>query len=97
MKIMFEFIAEVISGSSFAIYFCLYSDDKNICDNILWEREKIKVIGLVGPRVKGVPYSKCTQLYFMFYYGTSSRDSRLVFWNVNRDLQPVSSNSEMWT
>ena len=52
MKIMFEFTITIFFGSSFVIYFYLYSDDKNICDNIPWERENSKSIGLVGPMGK---------------------------------------------
>ena len=52
MKIMYRFITAVFSRSTWVIYFCLYNDDKNICDNIIWERENIKVVGLVGPMGK---------------------------------------------
>ena len=52
MKIMYEFITTILFYIYLSIYFCLYNDDKNICDNITWEREKIKVIGLVGPMAK---------------------------------------------
>ena len=41
-------LQQIFYGSSFVIYFYLYNDDKNICDNIPWERENIKFIGLVG-------------------------------------------------
>ena len=62
-------LQQYFSGSSFVIYFLLYNDDKNICDNIPWEREKIKFIGLVGPMGRRGCLSTFTvHLYLMFYY-----------------------------
>ena len=49
MKLCMNLLQQYFSRSTFVIYFFLYNDDKNICDNITWERENIKVIGLVGP------------------------------------------------
>ena len=45
-------LQQYFSRYTFVINFCLYYDDKNICDNITWEREKIKFIGLVVPMGK---------------------------------------------
>ena len=49
MKLCMNLLQQYFSRSTIVIYFYLYSDDKNICDNIPCEREKIKFIGLVGP------------------------------------------------
>ena len=49
MKIMFAFIRTILLVIYIFFYFCLYSDYKNICDNIPWERKNIKFIGLIGP------------------------------------------------
>ena len=47
MKIMYRFITAVFSRSTWVIYLWLYSDYKNIRENIPWEWENIKVIALV--------------------------------------------------
>ena len=52
MKLCMNLLQQYFSRSTIVIYFYLYSDDKNICDNITWERDKIKFIGLVGPMGK---------------------------------------------
>ena len=70
MKIMFELLQQYFFGSSFVIHFFLYNDDKNICDNLPWQREKIKFIGLVGPMGRRVCFSTFkVHLYIVFYYG----------------------------
>ena len=52
MKLCMNLLQQYFSRSTFVIYFFLYNGDKNICDNITWEREKIKFIGILGPMVK---------------------------------------------
>ena len=55
-----DLLEQYFSRYTGVIYFFLYNDDKNICDNITWERENIKVIGLVGPMGKmGVSLPSC--------------------------------------
>ena len=44
---MYRFITAVFSRSTWVIYLWLYSDYKNIRENIPWEWENIKVIALV--------------------------------------------------
>ena len=53
-------LQQYFSRCTFVIYFCLYNDDKNICDNITLERENSEVIGLVGPMRKMGSFSTST-------------------------------------